>query len=109
MTRGSDRLRGSLDLLILKTLRKGPLHGYGIALHVETGSEGDLIVEDGSLYPALHRLETDGMIAAEWKPGSSGRPAKFYSITAKGRKSLARRADEWRAFSATLTRFLERD
>lgn len=109
MARGSDRLRGSLDLLILKTLRKGPLHGYGITLHVETSSEGEIVVEDGSLYPALHRLEAEGLIQAEWKPGASGRVAKFYSVTAKGRKALERRTAAWRAFATRLTKFLEQD
>lgn len=109
MARPSDKLKGNLDLLILKTLRRGPLHGYGIMLHVETSSGGDLVVEDGSLYPALHRLETDGLVEAEWKPGASGRPAKFYSLTEQGRKALDARTEEWRSFASSLSRFLEQD
>lgn len=109
MGRGSDKLRGSLELLILKTLRKGPLHGYGLTLAIETSSHGQLLVEDGSLYPALYRLEGEGLLTAEWKPGSSGRAAKFYKLTPKGRKALERRTEEWRQFLATLSAFLEQD
>lgn len=109
MGRGSDKLRGSLDLLILKTLRKGPMHGYGITLAVETGSQGELLVEDGSLYPALHRLEAEGLVTSEWQPGSSGRPAKFYTLTRKGRKALDQRVVDWQSFSAALSAFLDQD
>jgi transcriptional regulator len=107
MGRGSDKLRGSLDLLILKTLRRGPLHGYGITLAVETGSQGELLVEDGSLYPALHRLEAEGLVTAEWRPGASSRPAKFYTLTPSGRKALEQRTADWRAFASTLSTFLD--
>lgn len=102
-------MRGSLDLLILKTLRKAPLHGYGLTLAIETSSQGQLLVEDGSLYPALHRLEGEGLLTSEWKPATSGRAAKFYKLTPKGRKALERRAEEWRQFVATLSAFLEQE
>ena len=82
-------LQGSLDLLVLKTLaQRGRLHGYGIALHIEQASDAWLQVEEGSLYPALHRMEQSGWIASEWAQSERGRRAKFYKLTVAGRKRL---------------------
>ncbi|MGO9435145.1 MAG: PadR family transcriptional regulator [Terracidiphilus sp.] len=82
-------LQGSLDLLVLKTLaQRGKLHGYGIVLHIEQASDALLQVEEGSLYPALHRMEQNGWIASEWAQSERGRRAKYYRLTAAGRKRL---------------------
>src|SRR5579863_9097603 len=83
-------LQGTLDLLVLKTLAAGPLHGYGIVLHIQRASEELLRVEEGSLYPALHRMEQSGWIASEWGLTETNRNAKFYKITASGRRELDR-------------------
>ena len=89
-------LQGSLDLLILKTLsQKGDLHGYGIVLHIQRASDELLNVEEGSLYPALHRMEHCGWVRAEWAVTESSRRAKFYTLTATGRKQLAAREKNW--------------
>jgi len=82
-------LQGSLDLLVLKTLsQRGPLHGYGIVLHIQTASEELLSVEEGSLYPALHRMEQSGWISSEWALTETKRKAKYYRLTALGRREL---------------------
>ena len=81
MTRPSNTLQGTLDLLVLKTLERGPNHGFGITLHIRTASEGTLRVEEGSLYPALRRLESDKVIAGEWKTTENGRRARVYRLT----------------------------
>ena len=82
-------LQGTLDLLVLKTLSQtGKLHGYGIVVHIQRASDELLRVEEGSLYPALHRMEQSGWIAAEWALTETGRKAKYYSLTAQGRKQL---------------------
>jgi len=82
-------LQGSLDLLVLKTLsQRGELHGYGIVLHIQRASDELLSVEEGSLYPALHRMEQHGWIASEWALTETGRRAKYYKLTASGRKQL---------------------
>jgi PadR family transcriptional regulator PadR len=87
-------LQGTLDLLVLKTLSQvGPLHGYGIVLHIQRASEEVLRVEEGSLYPALHRIEQQGWIVSEWGVTETGRKAKYYKLTAAGRKQL-RKAEE---------------
>src|SRR4029077_16539442 len=85
----SDVLSGTLALLVLKTLARGPMHGYGITLHIQRVSNEALRVEEGSLYPALHRMEQDGWIRAEWGLSENNRRARFYELTAKGRKQLA--------------------
>lgn len=82
-------LQGSLDLLVLKTLSQtGPLHGYGIVLHIERASDALLNVEEGSLYPALHRMEQSGWLRSEWATTETGRKAKYYKLTPSGRKQL---------------------
>jgi transcriptional regulator len=89
-------LQGALDLLILKTLSHvGSMHGYGIAMHIERASDELLNVEEGSLYPALHRMEQNGWVSAEWAVTESNRKAKFYTLTAAGRKQLAERERNW--------------
>ena len=94
--------QGTLDLLILKTLTQGPLHGWGIASHIRQSSNDVLRVGQGSLYPALYRLEDRELIAAEWGISSEGRRAKFYRITASGRKALATERAAWRSYSAAI-------
>ena len=89
-------LQGALDLLILKILSQlGAMHGYGIAVHIEDVSDALLTVEEGSLYPALHRMEQSGWLRAEWAMTESSRKAKFYSLTAAGKKQLAVREKNW--------------
>ena len=90
-----DQLQGTLELLILKTLVTGPNHGFGITLHVQEASGGLLNIEDGSLYPALHRLEKNGLVRGEWRKTVSGRRARFYAITKTGDKRLAEAAKNW--------------
>lgn len=92
-------LPGTLNLLILKSASLGPQHGYGILLRIEQISGGRLLIEQGALYPALYRLETDGLIESEWGQSDNNRRAKFYTLTAKGRKRLETELDHWRQFS----------
>ncbi len=91
----NDALHGSLDLLVLKTLDAGPMHGWAITLHVESISNNVLRVEEGSLYPALHRMEQKGWVAAKWGLSENNRRARFYSLTAAGRKQLAAEQLNW--------------
>ncbi|MFL6427982.1 MAG: PadR family transcriptional regulator [Acidobacteriaceae bacterium] len=89
-------LQGALDLLILKTLSQlGSMHGYGIAMHIEEVSDALLTVEEGSLYPALHRMKQSGWLRAEWAVTEASRKAKFYTLTAAGKKQLAAREKNW--------------
>jgi len=94
-----DLLQGTLDLLILRTLLIGPAHGHAIAKHIQRTSEQLLQIETGSLYPALHRLEAKGWIEASWKHAESGKRARYYRLTALGRKQLKAEQSRWRAFS----------
>ena len=98
----SDALRGSLDLLVLKTLSLAPMHGWGISQRVQQISAGVLEVNQGSLYPALQRLEKDGMITSEWGITDNNRRARYYRITASGRKALGDELESWRRFAAGL-------
>lgn len=91
----SDILQGTLTLLVLKSLSQGPLHGYAIASHNKLASSDSLRVEEGSLYPALHRLEQDGFIQAEWGMTETNRKARFYSLTRAGRKQLRDEEEGW--------------
>lgn len=91
----SDLPQGTLDLLILKIVALGPVHGYAIAQRLEQVSRGVVQVPEGSLYPALHRLENRGLLAADWKETETGREAKFYRLTRKGRRHLAAEAASW--------------
>jgi PadR family transcriptional regulator, regulatory protein PadR len=97
MRNAPDNLQGTLALLILKTLARGPNHGFGIALHIQDASHGLLSVEEGSLYPALHRLERDKLLSAEWKVTQNSRRARYYKLTPTGRKWLSRAEESWRA------------
>jgi PadR family transcriptional regulator PadR len=107
MPKKPDNLQGALDLLILKTLAaRGPLHGYGIALHVESVSDDILRVEEGSLYPALHRMEQDGWVRSNWRTSESNRRAKFYGITADGSKQLSEQERSWRLVVGAIQRVL---
>jgi PadR family transcriptional regulator PadR len=102
----SAHLQGTLDLLILRTLIFGAEHGQGIARAIQRESEDVLIVDHGSLYPALQRLEDRGFIEAEWGTSENNRKARFYSLTAKGRKELVREEGEWRRIAAAIMRVL---
>jgi PadR family transcriptional regulator PadR len=93
---GSDVYTGTLELLILRALREGPLHGYGVGGWLREKSGEVLKIEEGALYPALHRLEKKGFVAARWGETDLGRQAKFYRLTAKGRRVLTREEDRWR-------------
>jgi PadR family transcriptional regulator len=97
-----ELLQGTLDLLILRTLLSGPAHGHAIAKHIQRTSEELLQVETGSLYPALHRLEAKDWIAASWELSDKGKRAKFYKLTALGRKQLASEHSKWRAFARAM-------
>jgi len=95
-------LQGTLDLLILRTLRAGPAHGHAIAKHIQRTSEDLLQVETGSLYPALHRLEAKGWVAASWELSDKGKRAKYYRLTPSGRKQLASEESKWLAFARAM-------
>jgi PadR family transcriptional regulator PadR len=101
-----ELLQGTLDLLILRTLRAGPTHGHAIARHIQRTSEDLLQVETGSLYPALHRLEAKGWIAASWELSDKGKRARFYRLTPAGRKHLAAERLKWESFSRAMTLIL---
>jgi transcriptional regulator len=102
-----DFLKGTLDLLILKTLSWAPSHGYGIARWIEQCTGDALQVEEGSLYPALHRLEERGLVVAEWGTSEANRRAKFYRLTAAGKKSLRTSHDYWSRFARAVHQVLE--
>jgi transcriptional regulator len=106
MSQKSDLLQGTLDLLILKTLAPGAMHGWGISLRIQQVSEDVLQVNQGSLYPALHRLEQQGLIEAEWGNSDNNRQAKFYQLTKAGRKQLAEETKSWERLSAAVARVL---
>src|SRR5713101_1654826 len=94
-----ELLQGTLDVLILRTLLAGPAHGHAIAKHIQRTSEDLLQVETGSLYPALHRLEAQGWIAASWERSDEGERARYYRLTPRGRKQLTTEQSKWEAFS----------
>lgn len=102
----SEHLHGTLDALILKTLSWGPRHGYAIARWLEEATEDALRIEEGSLYPALYRLERRGWIAPEWGTSELGRRAKFYRLTSRGEGELRRETAEWARFSAAVSKVL---
>src|SRR5262245_35276221 len=99
-------LQGTLDLLILRTLIFGPQHGQGIARAIQQQSEDVLLVDHGTLYPALQRLEDQGWIEAEWGTSSNNRKARFYKLTRAGRKQLAQETSQWRKLAAAIARVL---
>ena len=102
-----DLLRDTLDMLVLKTLTRGEMHGYDIAEYIHERSEQVLGVEEGALYPALHRLELRGLLAAEWGASDNNRRAKYYRLTAAGRKQLAEETAHWKRMSSAIARILE--
>ena len=108
MTKPSeDLLQGTLDLLILKTLALEPMHGYGISLRIQQISQDVLRVQQGSLYPALYRLEQKGWIAYEWGTSENGRRAKFYRLSREGRRQLEAQTESWERLSAAINRVLQ--
>ena len=102
-----ELLQGTLDMLVLKTLQPEPMHGWGISQRIQQMSSDVLQVNQGSLYPALHRLERQGWIAAEWGTSENNRRAKFYRLTAAGRHQLATEADNWQRLSRAVTEILQ--
>jgi len=102
-----DLLKGTLDLLILKTLSWGPTHGYGVARWIELVTDDVLRVEEGSLYPALHRLEKRGWVESDWGLSENNRRAKYYALTAEGRKQLRAESADWSRFAAAVFKVLD--
>jgi PadR family transcriptional regulator PadR len=105
--RRAGLLQGTLDLLILRTLLFGPCHGHGIAKHIQHTSEDVLLVEHGSLYPALARLEKSGSITSKWEENERGREMRMYRLTPRGRKQLAREESKWKELARAMTRMLK--
>ena len=106
-TSKAELLQGTLDLLILKTLRAGPMHGYAVAQRIQQCSDDVLVVEEGSLYPALYRMEERGWIWAEWGKSENNRRARFYSLTRTGRKQLEQEVAIWERVQRAITLVLE--
>jgi transcriptional regulator len=103
----NDRLQGTLDLLVLKTLAsRGPMHGYGITLHIEQISETALRLEEGSLYPALHRMMQSGWLEAEWRPSENNRRARYYAISPAGLRQLAEEEESWERLTTAVGKIL---
>jgi transcriptional regulator len=103
----SDLLQGTLDMLILKIVTLGPIHGYGISQRLRQISREVLLVQQGSLYPALHRLEKRGWLSAEWGESENGRQAKFYKLSTKGRKQLSKEESNWNRLAGAVARILQ--
>ena len=101
-----DLLQGTLDMLILKAVSLGPLHGYGVLLRIQQISNEQLEIQQGSLYPALYRLEHQGLIASEWGESENRRKAKFYRLTAAGRRQLQSETDKWNRLAAVIVGIL---
>lgn len=101
-----DVLQGTLDLLVLKALTWGPMHGYGVLAWLRRATEDELRVEDAALYPALHRLEARGLVESEWGTSENNRRAKFYRLTGAGRGALRAQADGWRRYVAVVAKVL---
>ncbi len=106
MRKQTELVQGTLDMLILKAVSLGGLHGYGVLLRLEQLTGGQLQIQQGSLYPALYRLEHQGLIASEWGESENKRKAKFYSLTAAGRKQLKAEEASWKSFSAVVASVL---
>jgi PadR family transcriptional regulator PadR len=107
MPEPADLLPGTLDLLILKAVSLGPLHGYGVLLRIEQITQGALLVEQGALYPALYRLEHQGLLVSAWGTSDNNRRAKFYTLTAPGRRRLKAETDSWNRTAAAMTSALK--
>ena len=103
----ADLLQGTLDLLILKAVSLGRLHGYGVLLRIQQISGEQLVIQQGSLYPALHRLEERGWIDAEWRTSENNRRAKYYALTARGRQQLRAETATWRQFTEAVAAVLD--
>ena len=106
MAKKTDQLQGALDLLVLKTLEQGPMHGWGITLYIDRVSDALLRVEEGSLYPALHRMENEGWIVASWGLSENNRRARYYRLTPRGRRQLAVERDNWERVTGAVALFL---
>jgi transcriptional regulator len=106
-TREATLLPGTLDLLILKAVSLGPLHGYGVLLRIQQISGDALLIEQGALYPALHRLESQGLLAAEWGTSDNNRRAKFYTLTPAGRRRLREESQGWRRLAGAMAAALD--
>lgn len=102
-----DLVQGTLDMLILKTLTRGPMHGYSIVEFIQQTSDDILRVEEGALYPALHRLELRGLLSAEWGVSENNRRAKYYRLTALGRKYLVEEASSWERLAGAVSRVMQ--
>jgi PadR family transcriptional regulator len=102
----SDQLHGTLDMLVLKILAVGPMHGYGIAVRLQQLSKDVLQVEEGSLYPALYRMQTRGWLSSEWAPTDTGRRARFYRLTRSGRAQLTAETESWSRLTGAVQRIL---
>jgi transcriptional regulator len=100
-------LQGSLDLLVLKTLSWQPMHGFGIARWIQRLTEDALQIEEGSLYPALYRLENRGLVAAQWGLSENNRRAKYYRLTAAGRRMLVKESESWQRFASAMSKVLQ--
>jgi transcriptional regulator len=107
MAKGTDNLQGSLELLVLKTLETAPNHGFGIASHVEAASEQLIRIEEGSLYPALHRLEREKMVTATWQVTENGRRARLYRLTPAGKKRLSDVRGNWKTVARGVKKVLK--
>jgi PadR family transcriptional regulator len=107
MAKQTDLLQGTLDMLILKTLALGPMHGWGISQRIQQVSQDVLVINQGSLYPALYRLEQQALIKSEWDKSDNNRQAKYYELTRKGRKQLAEETETWERLSAAVDRILQ--
>jgi transcriptional regulator len=107
MEKQGDLVQGTLDMLVLKALARGAKHGYGVAQWIHECSNDVLHVEEGALYPALHRLELKGLLSAEWGSSDNNRRAKFYSLTAAGKKKLAEETEYWRRMSGAIAQVMQ--
>jgi transcriptional regulator len=107
MDKPGDLLPGTLDMLVLKALARGPKHGYAVAEWIHEASEDVLRVEEGALYPALHRLELRGWLSSEWGTSGNNRRAKYYSLTAAGRKQLTAETERWRRMTGAIARVMQ--
>lgn len=101
-------LPGTLDVLVLRAVAASPNHGYGIARWLREATDGELVIEDGALYTALHRLEARGLLRADWKASDTNRRAKYYTLTVKGRRALDEQTRTWRRTAAALSKVLDR-
>jgi PadR family transcriptional regulator PadR len=106
MTKPADVLRGTLDLMVLRALTWGPMHGYGVVQWIKRTTDGTLDIDDGALYPALHRLERRGWIGAEWGWSENNRRAKYYELTVEGRRQLRRELSSWARFSEAVQKIV---